>query len=175
VVSGFGINANGGGAKIDGAEFTATARPVPGLDLSVNGAYTHSRLTTDTQIGGLKGDELPFTPKVSLGLNGDYHWSLGEGVGGHVGASLRHLSHQSSNFDAAYRKANGQQRQVRAYNVVDASAGIDFGKFAVDLYGKNLGNSHGVTSVTGAVYPGGAVGTGIIRPRTVGLSLTAAY
>jgi hypothetical protein len=43
---------------------------------------------------------------------------------------------------------------------------------------KNLGNSHGITSTTATtvfgpspIFPDGAIGTGIIRPRTVGLSL----
>ncbi|WP_309662430.1 TonB-dependent receptor [Sphingomonas sp.] len=180
IVSGFGINANGGGAKSDGFEFTATARPVRGLDLSLNGAYTNARLTTDTQIGGLAGDKLPFTPKFSLGLNGDYIWPLSGSVTGHVGASLRHLSGQSGGFDAGYRATFGHQRRIRAYNVVDLGAGVDFGKISLDAYVKNLGNSAGRTSTTGTVvfgafpiYPNGAIGTGVIRPRTIGLSLTA--
>lgn len=181
-VSGFGINANGGGAKSDGFEFTATARPVRGLDLSVNGAYTNARLTKDTEIGGLKGDKLPFTPKFSLSLNGDYSWSLSQSVTAHIGASLRHLSSQSGAFDADYRTAFGHQRRIRAYNVVDLGAGLDFGKIAVDAYVKNLGNSAGRTSTSGVlvfgafpIYPDGAIGTGVIRPRTFGLSLTASY
>ena len=182
VVSGFGINANGGGARSDGFEFTATARPARGLTLSANGAYTDARLTKDTQVGGLDGDQLPFTPKFSLGLNGDYAWSLSSAVSAHLGASMRHLSQQSGAFDATYRATYGHQRIVRSYDIVDLSAGVGFGKVAIDAYVKNLGNSHGVTSTTGTVvfgafpiYPGGAIGTGVIRPRTIGVSLTASY
>lgn len=182
VVSGFGINANGGGAKSDGFEFTATARPFRGADLSVNGAYINSRLTQDTEIGGLKGDSLPFNPKFSLGLNGDYSWALSDNIGASVGASLRHLSRQSGAFDATYRAANGHQRRIDAYQVIDLRAGLDFGKFAVDGYVKNLGNSTGRTSTTGTtvfgafpIYPNGALGTGVIRPRSVGVTLTASY
>lgn len=180
-ISGFGVNANGGAAKSDGAEFTATARPLTGVDLSVNGAYTHARLTTDTQIGGLKGDALPFTPKLSLAFNADYHWSLAHGVGAHIGGSVRHLSHQTASYDTDFRTTYGRQRRVPAYNVVDLGAGLDFGKFALDAYVKNVGNSKGITSVTGTTVfgipssPGGAIGTGVIRPRTVGVSLTASY
>ena len=182
VVSGFGVNANGGGAKVDGAEFTATARPVRGLELSLNGAYTDARLTQDTQIGGLKGDKLPFTPKFSLGLNGDYGWQLSTSARAHVGASLRHLSSQSAPFDANFVTTFGRQRQIRSYNVVDFLAGVNFGRFDLEGYVKNIGNSHGVTSVTGTtvfgafpLYPNGAIGTGVIRPRSIGLSLTAHY
>jgi outer membrane receptor protein involved in Fe transport len=62
--------------------------------------------------------------------------------------------------------------------VLDFNAGIDFGRFDLEAYVKNVGNSRGVTSLAGTVtpaYPGGAIGTGIIRPRTIGLSLGFNY
>ena len=178
-INGFGVNANGGGAKVDGGEVTVTARPVRGLSLSANAAYTNARLTKDTEIGGLKGDKLPFTPKFSAALNGDYTWSLNSTIEARVGASIRHLSSQSGAFDAGFRTTFGRQRQIRSYQVIDLSAGLDFGKFSLDAYVKNLGNSAGRTSTTGTtvfgafpVYPNGAIGTGVIRPHTIGLSLT---
>ena len=61
-----------------------------------------------------------------------------------------------------------------------AAAGVDFGQFDLELYVKNLNDSSGRTSTTGTdvfggfpLYPAGAIGTGVIRPRTVGLSLRA--
>jgi len=189
VVSGFGVNANGRTAKSDGLELTAGFRPVPGLDLSLNGAYTNARLTADTppSVGGRNGDQLPFTPKLSAALNGDYHWQVASGTTAHVGASLRHLSGQTATYDSDFVAAFGRQRHVRPYNVIDLFAGVNFGRFDLEAYVKNLGNSHGVTSVTGLtvfggspdtgfpLFPNGAIGTGIIRPRTVGLTLGFNY
>ncbi|WP_309603426.1 TonB-dependent receptor [Sphingomonas sp.] len=179
VVNGFGVNTNGSKAKSDGFEFTATARPLTGLNLSLNGAYTNARLTDDAppEVGGLDGDRLPFTPRFSFGLNADYNWALNSNIDAHVGASLRHLSRQKSNFDPDFAD---RQRTIKAYGIFDLAAGLDFGRFSVDAYVKNLGNSAGRTSVTGTsvfggfpLYPNGAIGTGVIRPRTIGLSLTA--
>ena len=184
-VNGFGVNANGGSARIDGVELTATARPLQGLDLSVNGAYTNARLTAATppEVGGRKGDQLPFSPKLSVAFNGDYHWQLASGTTAHVGGSIRHLSGQTAGYDRDFVAAFGRQRHARPYNVIDLLAGIDFGRFNVEAYLKNAGNSHGVTSTTGLtvfgaspdtgfpIYPNGAIGTGIIRPRTIGVSL----
>jgi outer membrane receptor protein involved in Fe transport len=186
---GFGVNANGRTARSDGFEFTAGARPFPGFDITLNGAYTNARLTADTDpsVGGRNGDQLPFTPKLSLDLNGDYHWQLAAHTRAHFGASLRHLSGQSAGFDPDFVMAFGRQRHVRPYNVIDLFAGVDFGHFDLEAYVKNLGNSRGITSVTGLtvfgpspdtgfpIFPGGAIGTGIIRPRTVGLSLGFNY
>lgn len=185
VVSGFGVNANGSSAKSDGFEFTAAARPMPGLTLSANGAYTNARLTGDTppSVGGRDGDQLPFTPKLSVALNGDYEWHLGPQTRAHIGASWRHLSGQLAGYDSDFVLAFGRQRHVRPYGVIDLNAGVDFGRFDVQAYVKNLGNSHGVTSTTALtvfgpspdtgfpLFPDGAIGTGIIRPRTVGVTL----
>jgi outer membrane receptor protein involved in Fe transport len=176
----FGVNINGSGAKSDGVELTATARPLPGLDVSLNGAYTNARLTDDTpsSVGGFRGDQLPYTPKLSIGLNGDYRWQLSSNAKAHVGASVRHLSRQTADYDAAFATAHGHQRHIRPYSVFDLNAGVEFGRFDMQAYVKNLGNSRGITSTTGLtlpLFPNGAIGTGIIRPRTFGLSLGYHY
>lgn len=182
VVNGFGVNTNGGKARSDGVEFTATARPTKGLNLSLNGAYTRPRLRSDTGLlsGGFAGDRLPYTPKYSIGVNGDYEWTLVGETTAYVGGSLRSLSKQNGNYDYLFRTTYGRQRQVPAYEVVDVRAGVTLGRFSVEAYAKNLSNSKGRTSVastfpTPSFYPAGALATGIIRPRTVGLSLTAGF
>lgn len=183
VVNGFGVNINGASAKSDGAEFSLTYRPLPGLAASINGAYTNARLRGDapTQVGGRKGDRLPFTPPFSVSGNLDYNWSLGGATNAFVGGSARYLSHQSGDFDNAFRTANGRQRRVPAYTVVDLRAGVDVGRLEVEAYVRNLTDADGKTS-TGVLTtsglpttPNGAITTGVIRPRTIGLSLTAAY
>ncbi|WP_426000383.1 TonB-dependent receptor [Caulobacter sp. DWR1-3-2b1] len=182
-VNGFGVNINGSGAKSDGAEFTATARPIPGLNLSVNGAYTDAKLDGDTSplVGGLKGDRLPFTPELSLAFNADYRWAVKAGVEAYVGGSVRHLSDQAGGFDATYRAANGRQREVKSYEVVDLQAGVDLGQVSLEAYVKNLGDSDGRVSTSAVtangfnVNPNGAMTTGVVRPRTIGLAVTAEF
>lgn len=182
-VNDFGVNVNGGGAKSDGIEFTTTLRPVRSLTLSANGAYTNARLEDDTSplVGGLKGDRLPYTPELSLGFNADYRWDVSDNAEAFVGGSVRHLSDQNAGFDATFRAANGRQRKIEAYEVIDVRAGVDFGRFSVEAYAKNLGDSHGNVS-TGSVtangfnvYPNGAIGAGVIRPRTIGVAVTAEF
>jgi iron complex outermembrane receptor protein len=182
-VTGFNFNANGGKAKSDGFEVTAAAHPMPGLELSANAAYTNARLTADTPpiVGGRDGDQLPFTPKFAGALNADYQWHVGNNALAHFGGSLRHLSGQTAGYDPAFVAVHGHQRHVRPYDVIDLNAGVDLGRFDIEAFVKNLGNSHGVTSTTGTTIfglpasPGGAIGTGIITPRTVGLSVAFQY
>lgn len=181
VVNGFGLNINGSSAKSNGVEFTATVRPTRGVVVSANGAYTRAKLTGDApaQVGGLKGDRLPFNPPFSISVNADYSWKIGSGADAFIGGSVRALSRQTADFDATFRAANGRQRRVPAYEVADVRAGVDFGRFEVEAFVRNLGNAHGTTSVGSVTTsglpasPNGALETGVIRPRTFGLSLTA--
>ncbi|KAJ8138468.1 hypothetical protein OY671_008319, partial [Metschnikowia pulcherrima] len=179
VVNGFGVNINGAGAKSQGAEFTSTMRPTKGFVVSFNGAYTDAKSKADApaSVGGRKGDQSPFTPKYAISLNSDYDWDLGGTTKAFIGGSSRFLSRQSGSFAATVRAANGRQRQLPSYATVDSRAGSDFGKFDIEAYVRNSTDAEGKTS-TGAstanglpLNPGGAIITGVIRPRTFGLSL----
>ncbi|MBB6093756.1 outer membrane receptor protein involved in Fe transport [Povalibacter uvarum] len=171
-VNDFGVNLNGGDATSEGLEFTAVAHLSDAFRVSLNGAYTDAQLEDDTPelSGGLEGDALPFTPEWSLGLNADYEWSIGAQSTAYVGGALRYLSDQIGSYDLDYRLANGRQREIPSYEVLDLQTGVDFGRFSIELYAKNVTDSDGRTS-TGAVgsAPNGAIGTGVIRPRTIGL------
>lgn len=172
-VNNFGVNVNAGGATSNGIEATFNARPTDALSLSLNAAYTDTELDDDTGplVGGAKGDALPYTPELSVGLNADYEWSVGGDATAFVGGSVRYLSDQNGAFDFEFRTANGRQREIPSYEVVDLRAGVNFGRYSIELYGKNVTDSDGRTSTgTLGIYPNGALGTGVIRPRTVGLA-----
>ena len=170
----FNYNGNGGAAKSDGVEFTGTVRPTPGFDVSLNGALTNARLTSNAPAAhGLAGDKLPFTPRYSIAVNSDYQWTMGNDVKPFVGASLRFLSKQTGDFDAVYIGTFGRRATIPSYAVVDLHAGLDFGRYVLEVYARNLNNADGKTSVSSIGFiPNGEVATGMIRPRTVGLSVT---
>ncbi|HEV2597985.1 TonB-dependent receptor [Sphingopyxis sp.] len=185
VVNGFGVNANGAGAEVDGAEITATLRPVRGLATSINLAINDAKLSGDTDpvvVAAVKGDPLPFTPKYAVSVNADYQWDLGGDVTASVGGSIRSLSRQSGNFDPAYRAIHGHFPKVRAYEVIDLRAGVAFGRYAINAYVNNVGNSRGITATQALLgvaglprNAGGALGTARLRPRTFGINLTAGF
>lgn len=184
-VNGYGINTNGGGATSEGVEFTATLRPVPGFTASVNGAYTIAKLTEDTDpvaVGGKDGDALPFVPRFSGAMNVDYDWSVGTNADAYVGGSVRIVGDQPSNYSPGYLATYGRQARIGAYDVIDLRAGVDFGRFSIEVYAKNLANSAGRVNATitpafpaAGEYPFGAIGAAIIRPRTIGLTLSAGF
>ena len=173
-VNNFGVNVNGGKAASYGFEFTGSAYLTEGFNVSLNGTLTDTHLKDDTPAlsGGKAGDPLPFTPEWSASLNANYEWSVGAQAMAYIGGSLRHLSDQTASYDLAYRTAHGRQRRIESYDVFDLQTGVDFGRWTIELYGKNLTDEDGKTS-TGAIgsIPQGALPTGVIRPRTYGLTL----
>jgi iron complex outermembrane recepter protein len=173
-VNNFGVNVNGGDAASYGFEFTGSAYLAEGFNVSVNGTLTDTHLKDDTPAlsGGKKGDALPFTPEWSGSLNTNYEWSVGSQAMAYIGGSVRYLSFQTASYDLAFRTANGRQREIEAYEVLDLQAGVDFGRYTIELYGKNVTDSDGKTS-TGGVgsIPLGALPTGVIRPRSFGVTV----
>jgi iron complex outermembrane recepter protein len=176
-VNGVGINTNAGGAVSDGVEVSLGFRPADGLRLSLTGAYTDAKLTEDTDlllVGGRDGDRLPYTPKTSFSGSADYEWNIGENEA-FVGASYSRLSRVPGGFDAEFLATNDRQRYLSAYQTLDARAGLDFGTFSVELFGRNLTNEEGKTSAEAGATPLGAIATGVIRPRSFGLTVTAEF
>jgi outer membrane receptor protein involved in Fe transport len=172
VVNNFGINANGGTAVSKGAELTLGLRPTNGLLVSFNGAYTDAYLTQDTDpvVGGLDGDPLSWVPEWSFGLHGDYAWQvMGDSVA-HVGGSVNYTGERPADLDD--RLPDGNIREIDSYTTVNLATGVDFGVWSLELYGKNLTDERGITSVdAGGFLPDGARALGLIRPRRVGLAV----
>lgn len=174
VVNNFGVNTNGGGARILGAEATASFIPGNGLNLVVNAAYTDAELTTDTDplaVGALDGDVLPFTPEFVLGVSADYEAAINDKVSGYLGGTLRYQTEQTGDFSPAGRT------EFPDYASIDMRTGLQFDNYAVEIFVRNLTDVQGYTSggTPSGNVPPNVVSAGIIRPRTVGLSLTADF
>jgi len=186
----FGLNGNGRGARSNGAEVTATLRPTRGLTAILNVAFTDAKLLDDTTpddaainlTGGLAGDRLPYTPKWAGNLSVDYDWAIG-GARAYVGGNLHVSGDQPAAFSADYRAAFGHTLELDGYATVDLRAGIDFDRFSISAYIRNLTDAGGLVSATypytvtpgvGASSPPLAL-VSSIRPRTIGVTLGARF
>ena len=172
-VDGFGVNSNGKTARSEGLEGDITYVPLDGLTLSANGAYTQANLTADTPaiLGGKDGDLLPYAPQWSGSLNGDYERPIFGDVNGFVGASVTVTGRRKSDFNATIG-----QLTLPAYASVDLRAGIEYRKYRLEAYVKNLNDARGILAIGGfGSTPNGAVQAGLTTPRTVGLTLTAGF
>jgi outer membrane receptor protein involved in Fe transport len=168
VVNGFGVNANGGTAVSKGMEFTASFFPTDEFVVSFNGAFTDAYLTEDTEIGGLDGDPLTAVPEWSFGLSGDYEWAVLGNSTAYVGATVGYTGERPYDFDE--RNADGSLSELDSYTTLNLRAGLRTERWNFELYGKNVTDEAGITSVSTVNTPGtGIVDMGLIRPQTFGL------
>jgi outer membrane receptor protein involved in Fe transport len=182
IVDNFGVNVNGGKAVSNGIEGSLNFRPITGLTLGLNGAWTDAHLTEDTPpvAGGEDGDKLPYVPKLSFSMNADYDWHLSQSTSAFVGATFAYTGDQRDNFNFF---GVPPQRHVSDYAIVDLRGGVEFDRFTIEAYVKNLTNARAVTSLntvddalTGAnMVPFGGIYAALTRPRTFGLSLSAGF
>ncbi len=185
----FGVNANGQGARSYGAELAVSARPTRGLNLQANLVYTNAKLTDDTILeeggpnipGGLDGDRLPNTPEWSANLSADYEWAVFNDARAYVGGNFRWVSDQfTGGFSPDYRDDFGERLEIDSYATLDLRAGVDFGKFNVQLYAKNVFDTDGFGNLAySRVIPAtlepasterSLVSATPFRPRTIGLT-----
>jgi len=176
---GFTINANGGTARSKGLEWTLGLTPVTGLTFTLTGAYVDAYLTSAaTATGGNEGDRLPYVPKWSTSLDGAYTWRAFGNYNAFAGATWSYLGSRFNDFSATYGATGftaNPRPELPSYNTVNLRAGLENGRWTFELYGKNVGDTRGITYYTNSATPnyGGAVA--YTQPRTIGALVTARF
>ncbi len=164
----FTITGNAGKAVSKGFEWSFDLRPARGLSLGLLGSYTDAHLTRDAPILTAKSaDSLPYVSDLITTVRADYEGSLGGDWTGFVGGSWSYFGHRYSDFP--------QHVKLPTYPSFDAQLGVRSGRYTVELYGKNLSDARGITSYLSTTAYNGTGYAGIIRPRTIGLRLTAGF
>jgi outer membrane receptor protein involved in Fe transport len=137
------LQANGGAARVDGAEMEVVARPVTGLTLAANAGYTNARITevdagVSANIGAVAGDRLPLTPEFTMALIGDYRLPLANGNELNFGSTLRFRSDMPSSYSNTVLNPN---MKVPSATTLDLRAGINLSGFEVQARVENLFNA----------------------------------
>ena len=167
---------NGGTAKSDGAEATLIWVPLSGLTLRANGAYTDARLTADAPAaGGIAGDPMPYTPKWSGSVGGDYNFALAS-YRAWVGATVNFMGSRHSDF------SEHKDVDLPSYTTLNANAGMDIRDCRVSLYVRNIADKRGINyatpagdQVTGLNPTGNPYTATVIQPRTFGVDLAYSF
>jgi outer membrane receptor protein involved in Fe transport len=162
LVDGLGAAVNASKALIDGAQLSVSALPVRGLSLALDIGYQHARLAEDAPIiGGVAGDTLPAVPRFNGAVRADYRWPITTALNGSLGATLRYIDAEESDFLLA-----GDQYRIPAVRLLDVRAQLEMGRASLSLVAKNVTNEVGYSSI--APGPDGVYGYRI-PPRTIGL------
>ena len=176
VINNTGVNGNAGDATSQGFEWSTTWIPLHGLTLMFSGAYTDAKLTSQpppaaaAQQHAKDGDELPFVPKWSGALDAEYRWALTNEMNAFVGGTWAYTGSRKSDF------GDPDRLELGSYDTVDLRAGVDYDRWRIQVVAKNVGNSEGLSSLSGlgATLSGGRAAT-FIQPRTIGVDLSAKF
>lgn len=171
--NGLGVTANAARASSQGLEFTVMAFPL--RELMVVGAfgYTDATLSDDApDLGGVAGESLPDTPRISATLSTDYRFDL-HGREARLGTTVRHVAERNASFDL---NTGMPQYELPAYTFVDVRAGMTLGATSIKLYCKNVGDRRGqLSAMTGMALAGGPIQVSMLQPRTFGLSVDVTF
>ena len=174
----YSITGNAGKAVSRGVEWTVALRPGDGFEIQTAGAYTDAHLSATPPAGsaGSKDDKLPYVPEFSNTLSADYFTALGESRLT-IGGSWTYTSARQSEF-----VLGGSQTKLPSYNDFSIFGGVEWQRYALQIYVKNLSDSKGILNygAAGALGPSitspisyGSIA--ITRPRTIGIRFTSNF
>jgi len=152
--------------------------PLTGLTFSLTGAYIDAYLTSPaTAAGGNTGDPLPFAPKWSSSLDGAYTWRVSD-FNLFTGATWSYFGSRFSDFSSVLLPTGivpAPRPELPSYNTVNLRAGLESGRWTFELYGKNVGDTRGITYYTNSGTPNFGGYIGYTQPRTIGALVTARF
>ncbi|MCD7099242.1 TonB-dependent receptor [Stenotrophomonas sp. MMGLT7] len=163
---------NAGKASSSGIESSLTYRPLDGLELTWNAAYTDAKLEQDLPNGtfGRKGDRLPYSARFTSNLNATLNFPLGS-LYGFVGGGVNYVGSRLAGFNSSAATA---RFVMPSYTTLDLRAGVEAERWALSFYVKNLTDEYAFLSATArnATTGQSLYGVGILQPRTFGTSFS---
>jgi iron complex outermembrane recepter protein len=178
--SGLSFTINGPQARNYGAELEFVFRPTKGLDLSfgltaLNAKYSRDFVgTAGTGLLISKGQALPEVPKMSLNAAFNYEWTISGDTKARFGANVAHVSKRS-------QSVNDVVSPLPGFVNTGLSAGVDFGKFDISLFVRNIFDTRALVSnrrygseVVGGIF-GPTFSQSYLQPRTIGASVQVKF
>jgi outer membrane receptor protein involved in Fe transport len=162
---------NAGQASSRGFEAAMDWRPIDGLQVSANFAWTDATLDEDLPGPsiGFDGDRLPSIPHFAGQVSADYEFPLSGPWSGLAGASWRHVGEREGEFP---RDPVTPRWVLPAYDVIDLRVGVKRDRASLTFYVRNVGDERGQIS---AFNLGPLQEVAVIQPRTFGVSLSSAF
>ncbi len=160
--------ANFGTAVSYGSELEVRARPIPSLTLGLNASANHATLTqVQPDVGATAGQRLLNTPSWTAAFNAEYAWYPSEEVRAFARGDYSWTGPSHGSYDV-----NAVSYDNPSYSLLNASIGMDFGRYELSLYGSNLLNDHTVIQHISIEQ---LVSAYSLRPLSAGVNLTARF
>jgi iron complex outermembrane receptor protein len=169
VSNGLGIFANGGKADSKGVETSVVVIPLQNWTINGSFAYTDAKLDDPVpDLDATTGEHLPNVPRFSSTVATDYRFAL-LSQKSDVGAAWNYMGSRNAGFEGSDELA---YVPLHSYSTVDLHTGMDFGRYNLNLYAKNVFDKWAVVSVdtSDTLYR-----AAVLHPRTIGLMFTASF
>ena len=137
-------------SRVWGAELEVTARPIERLRIQAGVSYVNSRVQQDPAnpfdpLGNsvsFVGNAFPNTPKWQLTGDAEYGIPLSATANAFVGGSVSYRSKSNSAF------GNRPEFVLPGYALVDLRAGVEWDKWRLQVWGRNVTNKYYWTTVS---------------------------
>lgn len=157
---GYTLPFNAGTAESKGFEFAFSALLTDRLQLDVTGSWLNAELSNDTSLGSA-GSRLPGSP--------EFNASMGLQYGFEFAGNSAWLRGDAAYVGDYYNTLAETPPRLGDYTTVDLSAGVDFERWSLELYVKNLTDSDALTWANPIFGPYDRQSR--LRPRTIGARL----
>lgn len=139
---GFGFRENVGKATSQGLELELHAAVGDGWVLGFGGAYINSELGEDVpNLDAVKGDQVPYVPKLSFSASADYSFPISDTVNGLFWANVQYIGDRHTEFN---HDPETNYRKMDAFTVANMRFSVMWNDFDFSLYAHNLFDSGGV-------------------------------
>lgn len=172
-VNGVSVIVNAGAARVRGAELMVSYRPDDHWTLAGNAAYLDAVLTEDAPgLGAVAGARMPASARLSASISANYAFELA-GFASYAGVAQRYVGARNAGF--AGSEAVPLYR-LPAYALTDLQAGIDFKRYSVALFARNVFDKRAQLGADSTVQSlGGPVWVSLARSRTLGATVTVPF
>jgi outer membrane receptor protein involved in Fe transport len=176
IQDGFGYFINGGDAKSEGVELSATTKPLTGLTLSGWLAYDEAVLTATlpptSSVYGAAGDRLPSSPRWSGHFSADQEFRVYRETTGFLGATASYVGDRLGTFTGSQGLPSPRQIYP-SYSQIDLRAGVRDGTWTYSVVANNVTDKRGILyGGLGGFYPNDFY---YIEPRVVTLSVSKRF
>jgi outer membrane receptor protein involved in Fe transport len=176
----FYYTGNGGSAKSQGLELSATSKPVVGLTASAWVTISDAEITTfplsarEAGTYAVPGDQLPESNRFSGHLSLRDEVPFSGNATGFAEADLGYVGHRYGVFlTAPYPTNPGPRQEYGGYAKADLQAGVHYEKWVGSVYVNNLLDRRALLSGgLGSPFPQSLY---VIPPRTVGLTVSRSF
>jgi len=164
------IVVNAGKARVRGLELAARYQLDGHWNLNGSLAWTDPKLTEDAPALGPAGSRMPNTAKLAYTLGVRYAFDLANHPS-YAGLNVRHVGQRNAGFDAAGSSVPNFSQP--AYTLVDAQWGLEFGRWQLATFVRNLTDKRAILAADTALTAFGLpLNVTAAQPRTVGANLT---